>query len=65
MLVDRAPHLPHFGAKLPIEAAIKASGIAYTIVRPNNFYQNDYWYKDAMLQYGVYPQPLGGVGLSR
>jgi uncharacterized protein YbjT (DUF2867 family) len=39
--VEQAPHLPHFGAKLPIEAAIKASGMPYTILRPNNFFQND------------------------
>ncbi len=63
--VDEAPHLPHFGAKLPIEAAVKDSGIPWTIVRPNNFYQNDYWFKDAMLAYGVYPQPFGDAGLSR
>ena len=63
--VDEAPHLPHFGAKLPVEDALKGSGIAYTILRPNNFYQNDYWYKDAMLSHGVYPQPFGSVGLSR
>lgn len=63
--VDDAPHLPHFGAKIPIEQAIKESGIDYTILRANNFYQNDYWFKDAILQYGVYPQPIGDVGLSR
>jgi uncharacterized protein YbjT (DUF2867 family) len=58
--VDKAPHLPHFGAKIPIELAIKASGVPYTILRPNNFYQNDYWFKDVILGYGIYPQPLGG-----
>lgn len=63
--VDQAPHLPHFGSKLGVEAALKASGVATTILRANNFFQNDYWYKDALLQYGVYPQPLGDVGLSR
>lgn len=63
--LDRAVYLPHFGGKLPIELAIKASGIPYTILRPNNFYQNDYWFKDVMLQYGIYPQPLGGTGCSR
>ena len=63
--VDEAPHLPHFGAKLPIETAIKASGIPFTILRPNNFYQNDTWYRDVMLGHGVYPQPFGDVGLSR
>jgi uncharacterized protein YbjT (DUF2867 family) len=62
---DKAPHLPHFGAKLPIETAIKSSGIPFTILRPNNFYQNDAWYKDAMLGYDVYPQPFGDAGLSR
>ena len=62
---DEAPHLPHFGGKLPIEMALAKSGLEYTVLRPNNFYQNDYWYKDAMLQYGVYPQPLGEVGTSR
>jgi uncharacterized protein YbjT (DUF2867 family) len=62
---DRAPHLPHFGGKLGIEAAVMKSGMEYTIVRPNNFYQNDIWFKDVMLNYGVYPQPLGSAGLSR
>ncbi len=52
-----APHLPHFGSKIAVEIAIKASGVPFTILRPNNFYQNDSWFKDAMLQYGVYPQP--------
>jgi len=63
--VDEAPHLPHFGSKLPVETAIKVSGIPYTILRPNNFYQNDYWYEYTMMDYGVYPQPIGDSGLSR
>ncbi|HXM76965.1 MAG TPA: NmrA family NAD(P)-binding protein, partial [Thermoanaerobaculia bacterium] len=63
--VDQHPQLPHFGSKVPIEMALKESGIACTILRANNFYQNDYWFKDALLQYGVYPQPLGDAGLSR
>jgi uncharacterized protein YbjT (DUF2867 family) len=63
--VQGAPHLPHFGAKIPVEMAVKASGIPYTILRANNFYQNDYWFKDALLRFGVYPQPLGNLGLSR
>ncbi len=63
--LDQALHLPHFGSKLPIESVVKSSGIPYTILRPNNFYQNDYWFKDALLEYGMYPQPMGDVGLSR
>lgn len=63
--VEAAPHIPHFGSKLPIETAIKSSGIPYTILRPNNFFQNDFWFEDVILQYGVYPQPIGEQGLSR
>jgi uncharacterized protein YbjT (DUF2867 family) len=63
--VDRAPWAPHFGAKIGVEDAIKKTGIPYTILRPNNFYQNDHWSRDAMLRAGVYPQPIGDVGLSR
>ncbi len=63
--VDAASHLPHFGAKIAIEAAVRASGIGYTILRPNSFVQNDLRYRQALLDYGVYPQPLGGVGVSR
>jgi len=63
--LDKGLHLPHFGSKLAIEQAIKKTGIPYTILRPNNFFQNDYWSKDSMVRYGVYPQPLGDAGISR
>lgn len=63
--VDEGAFLPHFGSKVGVEQGIRRSGIPFTMLRPNNFYQNDYWYKDAMLGYGIYPQPLGSVGVSR
>jgi uncharacterized protein YbjT (DUF2867 family) len=63
--VTSAAWLPHFGSKIAAEEAIKQSGFEFTILRPNNFFQNDYWFKDVLLQYGVYPQPIGNVGLSR
>ena len=63
--VDQAPWLPHFGSKVGVEAALKKSGMEYTILRPNNFYQNDYWFKDVLLQYSIYPQPIGSAGISR
>lgn len=63
--IDKASHLPHFGSKIAVEKAIQDSGIPYTILRPNNFYQNDYWFKESILKYGVYPQPLGSAGVSR
>lgn len=62
---DRGAWLPHFGSKVGVETAIQRSGTPFTILRPNNFFQNDYWVKDALLQHGVYPSPLGGTGLSR
>jgi uncharacterized protein YbjT (DUF2867 family) len=62
---DKAAWLPHFGGKIGVEEAVRKSGVPFTILRPNNFYQNDYWFKDVMLQHGVYPQPLGSAGLHR
>jgi uncharacterized protein YbjT (DUF2867 family) len=62
---EEAAHLPHFGAKVAVETALRASGMRYVILRPNNFYQNDYWFKDVLLHHGVYPQPLGAAGVSR
>jgi uncharacterized protein YbjT (DUF2867 family) len=62
---DDAPHIPHFGGKVAIEAAILKSAIDYTILRPNNFFQNDNALKDVIFNYGVYPQPMGDIGLSR
>ncbi len=59
------PYIPHIANKLVIEQALKESRIPYTILRPNNFFQNDYWFKDALLQYSVYPQPIGDIGISR
>lgn len=63
--LDDSPHIPHFGGKIAIELAIKASGIDYTILRPNNFFQNDEAVRDAIIKYGVYPTPAGSVGLNR
>jgi uncharacterized protein YbjT (DUF2867 family) len=62
---DKAAWLPHFGSKVGVEEALKVAGIPFTILRPNNFYQNDNWVRDAILQHGVYAQPYGDAGLSR
>lgn len=63
--VEVGPHIPHFASKIAAEDAIRESGIGYTILQPNNYYQNDLWFRDAILEHGVYPQPLGDVGCSR
>lgn len=57
--------IPHFASKIPIENAVRESGIAYTILRPNNFFQNDQSVKDTIMKYGLYPTPLGKIGLNR
>jgi uncharacterized protein YbjT (DUF2867 family) len=63
--VEKCLEAPHFASKIAIENALKELRVPHTILRPNNFYQNDYWFKDVIVQYGVYPQPLGDVGCSR
>jgi len=62
---EGSTHIPHFGSKIPVEHAIKESGIAYTILGPNNFFQNDLALKNTIMQYGVYLTPLGKIGLNR
>jgi uncharacterized protein YbjT (DUF2867 family) len=58
-------HLPHLGSKLAIEEAVKVSGMAYTIIRPNHFFQNDEYSRIALVQHGVYLNPIGDVGCWR
>lgn len=61
-----AEHVPHFKNKVPIEQAIKHAEFDWTILRPNNFFQNDsLWCRAAVMSYGVYPQPIGSVGINR
>jgi uncharacterized protein YbjT (DUF2867 family) len=57
--------IPHFATKIPVEQAVMESGLAWTILRPNNFYQNDFGLRDPILGSGLYPQPLGNLGVSR
>ena len=57
--------IPHFASKIPVEQAVRQSGLAWTILRPNNFYQNDLGLREAVVNYGVYPQPLGDKGVTR
>lgn len=61
---EQAKYVPHVGSKWLIETIIKDSGIPFTILRPNVFMQNDYWFKDVLLERGIYPQPIGDAGVS-
>lgn len=60
-----SPHIPHFASKIPIEDALRDSGLAWTILQPNNFFQNDVWFAGVIAREGIYPQPLGNAGISR
>jgi len=63
--VESCPEAPHFRAKIEIEGAIKGTGLPFVVVRPNNFFQNDLQLREALVEHGVYPQPIGAKGLSR
>jgi uncharacterized protein YbjT (DUF2867 family) len=56
--------VPHFASKLAIESALKAFDIPFTIIRPNYFFQNDESLKGALMGAGIYPMPLGPIGVS-
>ncbi len=62
---EGSTYIPHFASKIPIENAVKESGIAYTILRPNMFFQNDLVLETPIMNYGVYPLPIGSIGLNR
>ena len=55
--------VPHFTGKRVVERVIDEQTIPATVLRPAYFYQNDMMFKDALLN-GVYPQPIGGIGLA-
>jgi uncharacterized protein YbjT (DUF2867 family) len=62
--VDHFKDVPHFASKLAIENALREFDVPFTIIRPNYFAQNDATLKDALTKAGIYPMPLGQVGIS-
>jgi uncharacterized protein YbjT (DUF2867 family) len=62
--VDKFQDVPHFAAKFVIERALRAFDVPWTVIRPNNFFQNDKMLRDAVFKAGVYPAPLGDTGIS-
>jgi uncharacterized protein YbjT (DUF2867 family) len=55
--------VPHFASKHLVERVIDAQALPATVLRPAAPMQNDVMSRDA-LKAGVYPQPIGGVGLA-
>jgi uncharacterized protein YbjT (DUF2867 family) len=64
LAAERFPDVPHFATKLAVENALRHSDIAYTILRPGFYFQNDLGLKDAILGTGLYPLPIGSKGIS-
>ena len=64
-LSEEAMKVPHYASKIPIEKAIKDSGINYTILRPDFFYQNDILLEKPITLAGLYTMPIGNIGQNR
>jgi len=64
-LGDAAMNVPHYASKLPIEEAIRNSGMTYTFLRPDFFYQNDLLLGQVIKGMGIYSMPIGNKGQSR
>jgi uncharacterized protein YbjT (DUF2867 family) len=62
--VDQFRDVPHFASKLAVEGALREFGVPFTILRPAYYIQNDLGLKDALTKAGVYPIPLGSVGIA-
>jgi uncharacterized protein YbjT (DUF2867 family) len=61
---DRFKDVPHFASKFALESALHDFNLPFTIIRPNYFHQNDLGLKDPLTKAGIYPMPLGPVGVS-
>jgi uncharacterized protein YbjT (DUF2867 family) len=62
--VDHFKDVPHFASKFALESALHTFDLPFTIIRPNYFNQNDVGLKDPLMKAGIYPMPLGPVGVS-
>jgi len=62
--VDQFRDVPHFASKLAVESALREFGVPYTILRPGYYIQNDATLKSALTGPGVYPMPIGTVGIA-
>jgi uncharacterized protein YbjT (DUF2867 family) len=61
---DQFLDVPHFAAKVAVEEAIRTGGMAYTILRPGYFHQNERRLKPVLNGPCVYPIPAGNQGLA-
>jgi uncharacterized protein YbjT (DUF2867 family) len=57
-------NVPHFAGKYGVERMIEKMGFNATILRPAYFINNDLTIKDVVLNYNLYPMPIGSKGLA-
>lgn len=61
---DRYVNVPHFAGKFGVERMLEQMGFSATILRPAYFMNNELTIRDTVLAYGVYPMPIGAIGLA-
>jgi uncharacterized protein YbjT (DUF2867 family) len=61
---DKYTNVPHFTSKHMVERMIETLDIPATILRPAYFMQNERMVQQVIQNYGVYPMPIGSVGVS-
>src|SRR6185437_3464724 len=61
---DTFTDVPHAAAKFAAERMIEDRRIPTTILRPHFFFQNDVSLREPLLEKGIYPMPLGSVGVT-
>lgn len=61
---DRAVNVPHFAVKYGAERMLEDMGFSATILRPAYFIDNELMIKDVIVNYGVYPMPVGTKGIA-
>lgn len=62
---ERAPHILQLESKVEIHKALRDSGLPFTLIMANDFFQNDLLYRESILEEGIYPHPIGNIGLNR
>jgi uncharacterized protein YbjT (DUF2867 family) len=61
---DKYTDVPHFTSKHTVERMIETLDMPATILRPAYFMQNERMVQQAIQNYGVYPMPIGSVGVA-
>lgn len=64
MGADVAVNVPHFAVKYGAERMLKEMNFSATILRPTYFIDNEVMIKDVIINHGVYPMPIGSIGLA-